>query len=139
MDSSFWFDTINLKWSNVYISRYHIFQVKIVFLSLMIVFVLAKLVKTFMKCHIMWYFIVCQSMHLRVSTPVYCKLENFRDNFIFTNSIKRHICDVKNSLQDHDLPTFIRTLARISEFTVQRVNMEYENYKKISSFLKVSS
>ena len=28
---------------------------------------------------------------------VYCKFGNFRENFIFANSVKRHICDVKNS------------------------------------------
>ena len=26
----------------------------------------------------------------------YCKFGNFRENFIFANSVKRHICDVKN-------------------------------------------
>ena len=42
MDSSFWFDTINLGWSIVYIERPHYeysFQIKILFLSLKIVFV----------------------------------------------------------------------------------------------------
>ena len=27
----------------------------------------------------------------------YCRFGNFRENFIFANSIKRHISDVKNS------------------------------------------
>ena len=34
----------------------------------------------------------------------YCKFGNFRVNFIFANSIKRHICDVQNSRLMHDLP-----------------------------------
>ena len=34
----------------------------------------------------------------------YCKFGNFRENLIFTNSIKRHICDVKNWRPGHDLP-----------------------------------
>ena len=34
----------------------------------------------------------------------YCKFGNFRDNFIFVNSVKTHICDVKNLRQGHDLP-----------------------------------
>ena len=32
------------------------------------------------------------------------KFENFREDFTFANSIKRHICDFKNSLLDNDLP-----------------------------------
>ena len=31
-----------------------------------------------------------------ISNGIYCKFRNFRENFIFANSIKRHICDVKN-------------------------------------------
>ena len=36
--------------------------------------------------------------------PLYCKSESFRENFIFVNSIKRHICDIKNLRLGHDLP-----------------------------------
>ena len=32
----------------------------------------------------------------------YCKPGNFRDNFIFRNSIKIHICDAKNLRLGHD-------------------------------------
>ena len=73
----------------------------------------------------------------------YCRFGNFRENFIFANSITRHISDVKNSLQRQDLPKSIndrvilpfregfiftklricevsqnKVLAKISEFTV---------------------
>ena len=34
----------------------------------------------------------------------YCKIGNFRDNFIFVNSVKTHICDVESSRQGRDLP-----------------------------------
>ena len=34
----------------------------------------------------------------------YCKFRNFSDNFIFPNSVKIHICDVKNLPQWRDLP-----------------------------------
>ena len=34
----------------------------------------------------------------------YCKFGNFRENFIFANSFKTHICDVENSRQGRDLP-----------------------------------
>ena len=76
---------------------------------------------------------------------VYCKSGNFRENFIFANSVKRHICDIKNLRLGHDLPISLNdrvippfredfifkklrlcevsqneTLAKISEFTVCR-------------------
>ena len=35
----------------------------------------------------------------------YCKFENFRENYIFANGVKRHICDVKNSLLVTELST----------------------------------
>ena len=34
----------------------------------------------------------------------YCKFGIFRENFIFANSVKRHICDVQVSRQMYDLP-----------------------------------
>ena len=33
----------------------------------------------------------------------YCKSGNFGENFIFANSIKRHICDINISRLGHDL------------------------------------
>ena len=41
-------------------------------------------------------------------TPgTYCRFGNFRENFIFANSFKRHISDVKNSRIRQDLPISI--------------------------------
>ena len=37
----------------------------------------------------------------------YCRFGNFHKNFIFTNSIKRHTSDVKNSRLRQGLPTSI--------------------------------
>ena len=37
----------------------------------------------------------------------YCGFGNFRENFIFANSIKMHISDVKNSRLRQDLPLSI--------------------------------
>ena len=69
----------------------------------------------------------------------YCRLGNFREKFIFANSIKRHISDVKSSRLRQDLPISIndrvilplrvgfifpkkfrenKVLAKITEFTV---------------------
>ena len=76
---------------------------------------------------------------------MYCKSGNFRENFIFANSVKRHICDAKNLRLGHDLPISVndrvispfredfiftklakfrknKTLAKISEFTVAIFN-----------------
>ena len=33
----------------------------------------------------------------------YCKLGNFCENSVFVNSIKRHICAVRNSRLGHDI------------------------------------
>ena len=40
----------------------------------------------------------------------YCRIENFRENFILENSIKRHISDVKNSRLSQDLPISINDI-----------------------------
>ena len=38
---------------------------------------------------------------------MYCKSGNFRENLIFANSVKRHICDEK-SRTGHDLPISVK-------------------------------
>ena len=40
----------------------------------------------------------------------YCRFGNFRENFIFANSIKRHISDVKNSPIRQDLPLSVNDI-----------------------------
>ena len=42
-------------------------------------------------------------------TTTYCKFGNFHENFIFANSVKRHIIHVRNSRLWHDLPTSKKT------------------------------
>ena len=37
----------------------------------------------------------------------YCKFGNFCENFIFVNSVKRHICHIQNSWLKHDLPASV--------------------------------
>ena len=37
----------------------------------------------------------------------YCKFVNFRENFIFANSVKRQNCDVKKSRLWHDFPSSV--------------------------------
>ena len=38
-----------------------------------------------------------------VAFPGYYKFGNFRENFVFANNVKRHICEVKNSRLGHNL------------------------------------
>ena len=68
MDSSFWFDTIKL--GMVHCSYWGVtgynFLIKIVFLSMKILFVLAKSMDPDMKWHFIWVFTVCQSKHLGI-------------------------------------------------------------------------
>ena len=44
---------------------------------------------------------------LRLFNHTTCKFGNFSENFIFANSFNKHICEVKNSGQEHDLPTSV--------------------------------
>ena len=46
----------------------------------------------------------CKSNQTSLNLSLYCKFENFRENFIFGNCVKRHIWDVNNSELGHDLP-----------------------------------
>ena len=50
---------------------------------------------------------VNQNIHCHLTHVKYCRFGNFRENFIFANSIKRHISDVKNSRIRQDLPLSI--------------------------------
>ena len=38
---------------------------------------------------------------------MYCKFRYFPEGFIFSNSFKRHICYVKHSRLEHELPTSV--------------------------------
>ena len=56
----------------------------------------------------------------------YCKSVNLRANFIFANSVKRNICDVKYSRLRHDLPISVndRVISPLREdfiFTILRI------------------
>ena len=53
------------------------------------------------------YFFSCFSWWAQQHTWDYCKSGNFRENFIFANSVKRHIWGVKNSRLGHDLPASV--------------------------------
>ena len=43
---------------------------------------------------------------------IYCKFGNFRENFIFANSFKKYIRDVKNSRLGHDLAVSTNDISR---------------------------
>ena len=51
--------------------------------------------------------ILCKEKGELFLIVIYCRFGNFRENFIFANSIKRHISDVKKSRIRQDLPLSI--------------------------------
>ena len=46
-------------------------------------------------CYFCCCFCCCCSLYFRFDDFSYCKYGNFRENFIFANSVKRNICHVK--------------------------------------------
>ena len=95
------------------------------FLSLRIVFTLTVIVDPDETPHYASFHLDLNHVHW---LSKYCKFGNFRENFIFANSIKRHICDINNLR--HDLPIsvndnvispfredFIFTKLRLCEFS----------------------
>ena len=64
----------------------------------------------------------------------YCKFGNFHENFIVTNSAKRHICDVKNSPPGHDLPISVNNRV-ISPF--HKGFYFHETSNMLRSFVKI--
>ena len=67
----------------------------------------------------------------------YCRFGNFREDFIFANSITRHISDVKNSLIRQDLPKSInvRVILPFREGLFSR-NFAYAKFREIKSSRK---
>ena len=59
---------------------------------------------------------------------MYCKFGNFRENFIFANSVKRHICNNKSSRLGHDLPiSYIIYMTIYIIFNLCRLLMIFAN------------
>ena len=74
------------------------------------------------------------------SIPVYCRFGNFRENFIFVNSIKRHISDVKNSQLRQDLPISINERAIfISRGFYFHETLHMQSFPKIKSSRKFTN
>ena len=63
---------------------------------------------------------------------------NFRGNFIFANSVKRHISDVKNSQPGHDLPVSVNG----SHLAISRVlfsrNFAYAKFRENKILAQIS-
>ena len=87
---------------------------------------------------------------------MYTKFRNFRDNFVFAKSIKRHLSDAQNSRLRHDLlisvnnrvimlfregyfyfheTSHMRNFAKISEFSVFLFSLSLQSY--IISFVLI--
>ena len=71
-------------------------------------------------------------------TIYYCRLGNFHENFIFANSIKRHISDVKNWQLRHDLPISINDRV-ILPFREGFIFTKLRSFPKIKSLRKCSN
>ena len=68
---------------------------------------------------------------------LYCKFENFRDNSIFENSVKTHICEVKNLQQGRDLHISVkdREISPIREdFIFMKLRTKIKPSLKFSEF-----
>ena len=81
---------------------------------------------------------ICSNKHEAGLLLLNCKFGNLRENFIFVNSLKRHICDVKILRLGHDLPIsvkdrVIRNIARIL-FSRKFAFCENKTFSKISEF-----
>ena len=71
---------------------------------------------------------------------MYFKFGNFRENLIFAYGVKRHICDVKNSRQRHDLPISVndRVISPFHEgFSFPR-NFAYAKFRENKTLAKIS-
>ena len=65
---------------------------------------------------------------------IYCKFENFSENSIFANSVKRHICHVKNSVLGHDLPTSVNDRERVRHFARRNFTSNIAKIKPSQKF-----
>ena len=61
--------------------------------------------------------------------------ETFRENFIFANGVKRHICDVKYSQQRHDLPISVNNRV-ITPFREGFIFTKLRSFAKIKPLRK---
>ena len=68
----------------------------------------------------------------------FCKFGNFRENSIFANGVERHICDVKNSRQRHDLPISVndRVISPFHEGLFSR-NFAYAKFRENKTLAKI--
>ena len=70
---------------------------------------------------------------------MYCKFENFRENYIFSKSFKSHICDIKNLRLGHDLPISVndRVIVQIARILFSR-NFPYAKFSENKNLTKIS-
>ena len=70
----------------------------------------------------------------------YCKFGNVRENFIFANIVKRHICDPQSSRLRHDLHVSVNDGVNLRYFA--RVlfsrNFAYAKFRENKTLAKIS-
>ena len=80
---------------------------------------------------------VSEYNNIACQTPIsrcdYCKFGNFRENFIFANSVKTHICDVKKLQKWRDLPISVneRVISPIREGFIFYETSHMRSFAKI--------
>ena len=81
----------------------------------------------------------CSHKHPELNNHIYWRFGNFRKNFIFANSIKRHITDFKNSRLRQDLPISIndRVILPFREGLFSR-NFAYAKFRENKVLAKIS-
>ena len=67
------------------------------------------------------------------TSVLYCKFGNFREHFIFANSVKRDICHIKNSRLGHDIPTSVND----SDIAISR-GFYFHETSHMRSFAKIT-
>ena len=67
-------------------------------------------------------------------TPNYCKFENFAIISFSRIKIERHVCDVKNSRLENDLPTSVNSsdFAIFCEVFIFRETSQMRSFNKIN-------
>ena len=98
--------------------KYSFFKICIIFnqyFSVFHYFVYNKFTQflIFLKCGCTYTTVKAFKANVSTEVPLvldwwnYCEFRNFCENFIFTSSLKRHICHIKNLWLRHDLPTSV--------------------------------
>ena len=71
----------------------------------------------------------------------YCIFGNFREKFIFANSVKRHICNIKISQYGHEIPISVndRVISRMFSFHENKPSRKFPSLQYLTSSLTLKA